>query len=183
MNSDMKIALLYKLTLLALTLGSFHSFSATAQEFRVKPLDIGVTYNLDIVGVEFSINRTQYSIRGTAHSLGGYAGLNIEFPYSDYSIVIGGETGVDLYLARAADRSQYLNRALYTNGRAGIAVDSIFFYGGYGHLANIVNEVQYDAYPIFIGFDLSFTRNLIGSLRWYQVDIADKISVSMRLSF
>lgn len=179
----MKIALPCKIITLALILGLFHVAIVSAQELRVKPLDIGVNYNLDIVGVEFSINRTEYSISGTAHSVGGYAGLNIEFPYSDYSIVIGGETGIDLYLARAADRSQYLNRALYTNGRAGIAVEGLFMYGGYGHLANIVNEVQYDAYPIFLGLDLNFTRNLIGSIRWYQVDIADKISISMRLSF
>lgn len=155
---------------------------SSAQELRIKPLDVGVNYNLDIVGVEFSINNRRYSISGTAQSLGGYAGLNIEMPYSDYSLVFGGETGIDFYLARATDRNQYLNRALYTNGRAGIAVDRIYFYAGYGHLANIINEVQYDYYPYFLGIDLNFARNLIGSVRWYRVDVADKISVSIRIS-
>lgn len=156
---------------------------ANGQELRVKPLDIGVNYPLDIVGVDILISGTQYSIRGTAHSLGGYAGLNIEFPYSEYSLVFGGETGIDLYLARPQDCTQYLNSALYTNGRVGIAVESVHFYAGYGHLANIVNEIQYDSYPGFVGLDLNFTGNLIGSIRWYHVDVADKISVSMRLSF
>lgn len=182
MNADKITSLPLSFAIIASLMSLFPAL-ANGQELRVKPLDVGVNYTLDIVGVVFSISGTQYSIRGTAHSVGGYAGLNIEFPYSEYSLVFGGETGVDLYLARPQDRTQYLNGALYTNGRIGMAVENVHVYAGYGHLSNIVNEIHYDTYPGFVGLDLNFTGNLIGSVRCYHVDVADKISVSMRLSF
>lgn len=107
----------------------------------------------------------------------------IEFPNTEYSLVFGTETSVHLSLTRAFDRNQSLNLFLFTNRRVGIAIEQIFLFVGYGHLANIMNNIRYDAYPGILGTEIRFTPYLTGSVRWSHIDIADKISFNIRLSF
>lgn len=107
----------------------------------------------------------------------------IEFPYTEYSLVFGAETSADLSLTRAVDRNQSLNLFLFTIGRVGIVIEQIFLFVGYGHLAKNVNNIHYDDYPSILGTEIRFTPYLTESVRWSHIDIADKISFNIRLSF